>query len=130
LVEAKTSEFTFAVLSLLLAMVGLYGVMSYLVGQRTREIGIRMAVGTERADVLRLIMRQGIRLTLAGAILGLLTAMALTRSMSSLLYGVNAMDPLTFGYTAVLIAPVAPAAYYIPARRATKIDPMLALRCE
>jgi len=121
---------TFAVLALVLAAVGLYGVMSYLVTQRTREIGIRMALGAQRSNVLRLIMRQGAKLTLIGMVLGAIASLALTRSMSSLLYGVSPSDPLTFTCVAALLALVALAAYYIPARRATKVDPIRALRYE
>jgi ABC-type antimicrobial peptide transport system permease subunit len=121
---------TFAVLALVLAAVGLYGVMSYLVGQRTREIGVRMALGAQQSNVLRLIMERGAMLTLAGIVIGTLAALALTRWISSLLYGVSAADPLTFVSVAAILALVALAAYYIPARRATKIDPLVALRYE
>jgi len=120
----------FAGMALILAAVGLYGVMSYTVTQRTREIGIRIAVGANRADVLGMIVRQGLWLTLTGVIAGLLLAGALSRSMAGLLFGIGPFDPLTFGCTAFLLALVATAAYAIPARRATKIDPMLALRYE
>ena len=120
----------FAGLALILAAVGLYGVMSYTVTQRTREIGIRMAIGAKRTDVLGMIVRQGLWLTLTGVIAGSLLAGALSRSMAGLLFGIGPFDPLTFGCMAFLLALVATAAYAIPARRATKIDPMLALRYE
>jgi putative ABC transport system permease protein len=121
---------SFATLALVLAAVGLYGVMSYLVTQRTREIGIRMALGAQQANVLSLIMRQGTRLTLIGILFGVAAAFALAHSMSGILYGVNSNDPLTFASVAVLLSLVALTAYYIPARRATKVDPLLALRYE
>lgn len=121
---------TFAGLALVLAAVGLYGVMSYTVTQRTREIGIRMAVGAKANDVLRMILFQGLRLMLAGVAGGLLLASALTRSIAGLLFGTSPFDPLTFGCVAALVAAVATAAYGIPALRATYVDPMLALRYE
>ncbi len=120
----------FAGLALLLAAVGLYGVMSYLVTRRTREIGIRMALGAERRSVLKLILWEGSKLTLAGMLFGTLAAFALTRSMSSLLYGVTSYDPATFVVVIALLGVVALTAYYIPARRATKVDPIVALRYE
>ena len=120
----------FAGLALVLAAVGLYGVMSYTVIQRTREIGIRMAIGARQADVLGMIVRQGVQLTLAGVIAGLLLAGALSRSINSLLFGISPFDPLTFGCMALLLALVATAAYAVPARRATKTDPTIALRYE
>ena len=121
---------TFAGLALLLAAVGLYGVMSYLVTRRTREIGIRMALGAERRSVLKLILLEGSKLTLAGMLFGTLAAFALTHSMSSLLYGVTSYDPVTFAAVFALLGVVALTAYYIPARRATKVDPIVALRYE
>ena len=120
----------FAGMALLLAAVGLYGVMSYTVTQRTREIGIRMAVGAKRTDVLRMILLHGLALTLAGVLAGLLLAALLTRSMAGLLFGVGQFDGLTFAAVSILLAAVAMAAYAVPARRATRIDPMLALRYE
>jgi len=120
----------FAAVAVVLAAVGIYGVMSYSVSRRTNEIGIRMALGAKPADVLRLIVGQGMVVALGGAVVGLAGALGLTRLMSSLLYGVGASDPATFLAVSLLLGAVALAASYLPARRATRIDPLTALRCE
>jgi ABC-type antimicrobial peptide transport system permease subunit len=120
----------FAGLALVLAAVGIYGVMSYSVAQQTREIGIRIALGAKRSNVLGMTLTQGLRLIGAGLLLGLVGALLLTRVMSSLLFGISATDPLTFlGISLVLLA-VALLATYLPALRATKVDPMIALRAQ
>ena len=120
----------FAGIALLLASIGIYGVLSYLVGQRTSEIGVRMALGAQRLDVLRMVVTDGARMTLAGAVIGIAAAVGLTRLMSDLLFGVSPLDPFTFTAVALLLCGIALFACYLPARRAAKLDPMVALRYE
>jgi predicted permease len=120
----------FAGLALVLSCVGIYGVISYLVGQRRHEIGIRMALGAQQSDVLRMILGEGARMALLGVGAGLLAALGLTRLMAKMLFGVSSYDPLTFGGVAAVLVVVALAACYRPARRATRIDPAISLRYE
>jgi putative ABC transport system permease protein len=120
----------FAGSALLLAMVGLYGVMAYITSQRTHEIGIRMALGAQRFDMLRMIFRQSFALVLAGVAVGILASIALTRLIGTMLYGVRATDVLTYAGVVGVLVVAAALASYIPARRAMKVDPMVALRYE
>jgi ABC-type antimicrobial peptide transport system permease subunit len=120
----------FAVLGLVLAAVGIYGVMSYAVAERTNELGIRLALGASTGDVLRLILKNGLLLAGLGLGIGLVGALGLTRVMKGFLFGVSATDPLTFASIALLLLVVAGLACFLPARRATKVDPLVALRYE
>jgi putative ABC transport system permease protein len=120
----------FAALALALASVGIYGVMSYSVSQRTREIGIRMALGAQSSDVLKMVIRHGLKLATAGLLIGVAVSLLLTRLIANLLFGVTATDPLTFAVVAMLLIIVALAACYVPSRRAAKVDPVEALRSE
>ena len=121
---------TFAILALLLAALGLYALIAYLVRQRTREIGVRLALGAEPADIFRLVLRQAAGLAVGGLVLGLLAALALNRFLTTQLVGVSASDPRIFAGVALLIAGVAFFATLLPARRATRVDPLIALRAE
>jgi ABC-type antimicrobial peptide transport system permease subunit len=120
----------FAGLALLLASIGLYGVLSYAVTQRSREIGLRMALGASSGSVMRMVVARGLSLTGAGLALGLALAWALTRTLQNLLYGVAAADPVTFAAVVALLASIALAACYLPARRASKLDPIAVLRAD
>jgi putative ABC transport system permease protein len=120
----------FALTALLLASIGVYGVISYLVTERTREIGLRLALGAQKRNILRVILQQGFQLAVAGAAIGIVCAVIVSHLMATLLYGVKATDPLSFGGVAAVFVVVALLACYIPARRAMKIDPMVALRHE
>jgi putative ABC transport system permease protein len=120
----------FAALAVCLAMAGVYGVMSYVVGQRVNEIGLRMALGASPRDVLRLVLRQALSLTFLGIAIGLASAVAMTQLIASMLFGVKPTDPLTYVAVVALLGVVAFAASYIPARRAMRVDPIVALRYE
>jgi ABC-type antimicrobial peptide transport system permease subunit len=120
----------FAALALVIAVVGIYGVMSYLVTQRARELGVRIALGARPRDILRLVLREGLRLSALGAGLGLLAAFGATRVLGRLLYEVSPADPLTYAGVTLLLIAVVLVTCYIPARRATRVDPIEALRSE
>ena len=126
---AKLSGF-FGILALVLACIGLYGLLSYEVSRRTREIGIRMALGAQRRGVLKLVVGQGIVLAITGAIVGIGVSLGVTRYLESMLYDIQANDPVTIVGVVILLTLVAGAACYVPARRATRVDPMVALRYE
>jgi putative ABC transport system permease protein len=120
----------FAALALALAAIGIYGLIAYAVTERTHEIGVRLALGAQRRDVMSMIVVQGMTMAATGAAVGVVAALAVTRLMSSLLFGISAADPVTFAAIPVLLGVVAFVACYVPARRATRVDPLVALRTE
>ena len=121
---------TFAALALVMAAIGIYGVLSYWVNQRTREIGIRLALGADQKNIVSVVLREGIKLTVIGLAIGVPLAMGLTNLLPNVLYGVGRRDPATFIVIALILSAAAMLACYIPARRAAKVDPMIALRYE
>ncbi|HEY0367924.1 MAG TPA: FtsX-like permease family protein, partial [Pyrinomonadaceae bacterium] len=127
---AATVLGVFGFVALMLAAIGVYGITSYAVAQRTHEIGVRLALGAQLNDVLKLVLGHGLKLTIIGAALGLFGAFLVTRAITSVLYGVSATDPWTFGFVSLLLIGVALVASYVPARRATKVEPLIALRNE
>jgi putative ABC transport system permease protein len=120
----------FALLATVLSAIGLYGLVSYSVTQRSNEMGIRIALGANRADILRMILRESARVALIGASVGIVVGLLLTRAIRGVLYGVSAYDPVSFGASAIALILVALAASFVPARRATRVDPIVALRYE
>jgi ABC-type antimicrobial peptide transport system permease subunit len=120
----------FAAIGLVLAVIGLYGVIAFLVAQRTQEIGVRMALGADRGDVLRLVMGKSLRLIVCGTVVGLIAALAVSRVLASLLFGIGSRDPVTYVLVTLLLIVVASLATLIPARSASRVDPMVALRCD
>jgi len=127
---AMEAVLLFALTALLLAGIGIYGTISCVVGERTREIGVRIALGAQRKSIMRMVLRKGLGLAAAGAFVGLAAALIVSHLMAGLLYGVSLADPLTFAGLTIVLTAVALAASYFPARRAMRVDPIIALRCE